>query len=88
MSEETEVRYVLSEKGRALVDAGLGKSRGGRGHKAENKYERFTVSVPPHVLALLDEYAGARGVNRSEALVMMVERHAKMWPLKRKNSKS
>lgn len=80
--------YVLSDKGRAVLDTMYGKSRGGRGHKAENRYERFTASVPPHVLALLDGYAAAHNLNRSEALVMMLERHAKMWPLKKGKSKS
>jgi len=61
------------------------KAKGGRGHKAENPYERFTASVPPHVLALLDDFAAVKGLNRSEALTKMVERHAKMWPIRTKN---
>ena len=60
------------------------KHKGGRGHKAENPYERFTASVPPHVLAALDTYARVKGCNRSEALTMMVERHEKMWPTREK----
>jgi hypothetical protein len=75
-------RFVVSEKAEKLM--GL-KSRGGRGHKAENPYERFTASVPPHVLALLDEYAADKGLNRSEMLSAMVERHTKMWPRRKKN---
>ena len=60
------------------------KHKGGRGHKAANPYERFTASVPPHVLAALDRYARVKGVNRSEALVLMVERHEKVWPQREK----
>jgi metal-responsive CopG/Arc/MetJ family transcriptional regulator len=56
------------------------KAKGGRGMKAENKYERFTASVPPHVLRVLDAYAARMNLNRSEALTAMVERHEKMWP--------
>lgn len=56
---------------------------GGRGLKAgTNKYERFTASVPPHVMEALDRYAAAKGMNRSEALTEMVTRHEKMWPIK------
>lgn len=62
------------------------KHVGGRGLKAENKYERFTASVPPDVLKVLDSYASAWGINRSEALTKVVERHVKMWPLKKKTS--
>lgn len=59
------------------------KHKGGRGHKAqENKYARFTASVPPEVLAVLDLYAERKGVNRSEALTLMVQRHQKVWPVK------
>jgi len=60
------------------------KSVGGRGHKAENKYERFTASVPPHVLALLDEHAAHKNLSRSEMLSAMIERHSKMWPIREK----
>lgn len=60
------------------------KATGGRGKKAENPYERFTASVPPHVLALLDSYAARAGKNRSEMLAAMIERHAKMWPQREK----
>lgn len=60
------------------------KARGGRGLKSENKYERFTVTVPPAVLELLDQYAETRQVSRSEAFVMIVERHEKMWPQRNK----
>ena len=58
------------------------KSKGGRGRKSENPYRRFTVSVPREVLHVLDQYAEQRGVSRSEALVMMVERHQKVWPVR------
>lgn len=60
------------------------KHKGGRGLKADNPYERFTASVPPHVLAALDTYAQVKGCNRSEALAAMVERHEKMWPTRKK----
>lgn len=58
----------------------MNKAKGGRGMKAENKYERFTASVPPHVLRALDAYAARKNLNRSEALSAIVERHEKMWP--------
>lgn len=59
------------------------KSKGGRGHKAEeNKYERFTASVHPDVLAVLDLYAERKSVSRSEALSLIVIRHQKVWPIK------
>lgn len=60
------------------------KHKGGRGHKAENPYERFTASVPPEVLAILDTYAQTKNCNRSEALTMIVRRHEKMWPTRAK----
>lgn len=60
------------------------KSVGGRGHKAEKKYERFTASVSPEVLELLDQHAAAQNLNRSEMLSKMVERYAKMWPIRTK----
>ena len=62
------------------------KHMGGRGLKAgQNKYERFTASVPPHVREALDRYAEKRGLNRSEALTEMVTRHERMWPTQKKD---
>lgn len=46
------------------------KSVGGRGHKAENKYERLTVTMPPELLERLDALAARRGISRSEALTI------------------
>lgn len=61
------------------------KHQGGRGIKAgENKYERFSVSVPPDVFEALNRYAEQKGVNRSEALTLMVQRHEKVWPTKKR----
>jgi hypothetical protein len=49
------------------------KHPGGRGHRAGNKYERFTVTLPPDLKALLDEWAVEGGVSRSEALAQVIE---------------
>ena len=70
---------------RSMPVSSTNKHMGGRGLKAgQNKYERFTASVPPYVLAALDRYAEAKGLNRSEALSEMVTRHEKMWPTREK----
>lgn len=48
------------------------KAKGGRGHKAENPYERFTVSLPPDLKVWLDQQAQQQGVTRSEALASLL----------------
>lgn len=53
------------------------KHKGGRGKTAENKYERFTATLPPDLLARLDEYAAARSLPRSEALAQLIDRGLK-----------
>ncbi len=60
------------------------KSKGGRGLRSENKYERFTATLSPDLLELLDGYAAARGLSRSEMLAKIIARYSKMWPLKAK----
>ena len=53
------------------------KSVGGRGHKAENKYERFTATIDPALLARLDAFAAERDLPRSEALSKLLDRGLK-----------
>ena len=53
------------------------KHKGGRGKTATNKYERFTVTMPPDLLARLDEYASARSLPRSEALALLLDKGLK-----------
>lgn len=64
--QNESVAVTLVENSSVLV-----KSRGGRGHKSENKYERLTVTMPPDLLARLDEFALARDLSRSEALTQL-----------------
>lgn len=61
------------------------KAKGGRGHKAENKYVKVSVSLPPQVVALLDQHAGAAERTRSEMVAGMIERYSRMWPIREKN---
>lgn len=44
------------------------KAKGGRGKKAENPYERFTVTLPPDLRRWLDAEAIQHGLSRSELL--------------------
>lgn len=53
------------------------KHRGGRGKTASEKYERFTATMHPHLLAQLDEYAASRDLARSEALSLLVDKALK-----------
>lgn len=48
------------------------KAKGGRGKKAKNPYERFTVSVPPELRVWLDGEAQRQGVTRSEVLTLLL----------------
>jgi len=58
------------------------KARGGRGKKVEKKYDRFTATLAPDLMQLLDSHAQARNLNRSEMLGKMVEHYGKARPLK------
>ena len=49
-----------------------GKAKGGRGQKALNPYERFTVSLPPDLKKWLDELTTRQGVTRSETLALLL----------------
>ncbi|MEF2280484.1 ribbon-helix-helix protein, CopG family [Deinococcus sp. YIM 134068] len=53
------------------------KHRGGRGHRVEKKYERFTVTLPPNLKAQLDAWATAAGLSRSEMLAQVIEERAR-----------
>lgn len=55
----------------------VGKSRGGRGHRSEKKYERFTVTLPPDLKTQLDAWATAAGLSRSEMLAQVIEERAR-----------
>lgn len=48
------------------------KAKGGRGKKAKNPYERFTVTLPPDLRVWLDGEAQRQGVTRSEALAALL----------------
>ncbi|MFK7604411.1 CopG family transcriptional regulator [Deinococcus sp. SM5_A1] len=48
------------------------KAKGGRGKKAQNPYERLTVTLPPELRAWLDGEAHRQGVSRSEALAVLL----------------
>lgn len=53
------------------------KHLGGRGHRAEKKYERFTVTLPPDLKTQLDAWAAAAGLSRSEMLAQVIEERAR-----------
>ncbi len=55
---------------------------GGRGNKAEIRYARFSATLHPDLLNLLDAHAEARGISRSQMLAVMVEHYAKARPVK------
>lgn len=50
----------------------------------QNKYERFSVTLPPHVVRALERYAERKSISRSEAIAEMVDRHEKVWPTQKK----
>lgn len=54
---------------------GMVKHRGGRGRRAPNKHESFSVSLPPHLKALLDSWVTPE-LSRSEVVAQLVEAHA------------
>lgn len=51
------------------------KNKGGRGVRAENKYERLTVTLPPELKNKLDALATVSGLNRSEMLAKVIQDH-------------
>lgn len=51
------------------------KHRGGRGRRALNKHKSFSVSLPPHLKAVLDSWVTPE-LSRSEVLAQLVEAHA------------
>ncbi len=55
------------------------KHRGGRGRRALNKHESFSVSLPPHLKAVLDSWVTPE-LSRSEVLAQLVEAHAQARP--------
>jgi predicted transcriptional regulator len=61
------------------------KHKGGRGKKSDNKYDRFTATLSPENMQLLDTHAQARGISRSEMLARMVEHYGKARPVKLKS---
>ena len=48
------------------------KAKDGRGKKAQNPYERLTVTLPPELRAWLDGEAHRQAVSRSEALALLL----------------
>lgn len=66
--------------GVARLAPDLTRSTGGRGHRSPNPYARVTVSLPPDLLALLDQYATVGDVTRSAALAQIIYRHVRVWP--------
>lgn len=53
----------------------LKKHPGGRGRRAENKHETFSVSLPPHLKALLDSWV-TPAVSRSEVIARLIQAQA------------
>lgn len=51
------------------------KHVGGRGRKASNKHQTFSVSLPPHLKELLDSWT-TEEVSRSELIGQLVQAHA------------
>lgn len=51
------------------------KHKGGRGQRAENPYERLSVTLPPDLKLYLDAQAEAQGLNRSEMVAFLLEDH-------------
>lgn len=51
------------------------KSKGGRGQKAENPYERLSITLPPELKLYLDAQAEAHHLNRSEMVARLLEDH-------------
>jgi metal-responsive CopG/Arc/MetJ family transcriptional regulator len=62
--------------------AKLERPIGGRGYTTDKKYARFSATLHPDLLDLLDTHAQARGISRSEMLGRMVEHYAKSRPIK------
>lgn len=50
------------------------KHVGGRGRKASNKHQSFSISLPPHLKAVLDA-AVTEEVSRSEVVAGLIEAH-------------
>jgi hypothetical protein len=50
------------------------KHVGGRGRKASNKHQTFSISLPPHLKAALDA-AVTEEVSRSEVVAGLIEAH-------------
>jgi hypothetical protein len=65
-----------------MPDKDTEKHKGGRGKKADNKYDRFTATLSPDNMQLLDAHAQARKISRSEMLGRMVEHYGKARPIK------
>ena len=49
------------------------KAKGGRGRRAENPYDRFTVTLPSEQKTALDALAKAAGISRSEMLSKILD---------------
>ena len=60
------------------------KARGGRGIKAEVKYQTTSMSLHPDTLALLREYAAHNKVTVSEMVTSMITHYSKFRPLHKK----
>ena len=50
------------------------KHVGGRGRKASNKHQTFSISLPPHLKQVLDQ-AVTEEVSRSEVVAGLIEKH-------------
>lgn len=59
------------------------KNRGGRGRKAESKYETVTISLPPELKKALDAAVSAE-ISRSEVVAQLIAAHLVQSPQKKK----
>lgn len=55
------------------------KHLGGRGRKTRNKYQVFSVSIPPELKILLDSWV-TEELSRSEVVAQLIQAHADRCP--------
>jgi hypothetical protein len=53
---------------------GWGGKRRGAGRPPTGNAPAFSTRLPPELVAVVDQYARARGINRSEAIRLLLER--------------
>ena len=58
------------------------KAKGGRGKKAENPYERITVSLHPDTVAIVRQYSANGNLSISETVDGMILLYSKFRPIR------